>query len=70
MKTLFILPNRRVPFTAKQYVDECQAKENRAACARIDFAEASFRLLCYSALTLGACAVAGGFIQIAILLAK
>lgn len=70
MKTLFILPNRRVPFTAQQYIDHCTARTNRAACARIDFREACFRLLCYSALTLGACAVAGGFIQIAVLLAK
>lgn len=70
MKTLFILPNRRVPFTAKQYVDECQAKNNRAACARIDFRAACFRLLCYSALAIGFSIAGGCLIQFSILLAK
>ncbi len=70
MKPLFILPNRRIPFTAKQYLAEAEAKANRIACARIEFREACFRLLCYTALTLGACAVAGGFIQIAFLLSR
>lgn len=48
MKTLFILPNRRVPFTAAQYIAENEARANRIACARIDFRDACFRLVCFT----------------------
>lgn len=70
MKTLFILPNRRVPYTAAQYNAENEARANRIACARIDFRAACFRLLCYSALAIGFSIAGGCLIQFSILLAK
>lgn len=70
MKTLFVLPNRRKPFTASQYIQHCQAKRDRIACARIDFREACFRTgLIFTALVLLSI-VAGGLIQSLLLFSR
>lgn len=70
MKTLFILPNRRVPFTAKQYIAENEARANRIACARIDLWHACIRLAWTLAALVALAIVAGGLIHSAIILSR
>ena len=68
MKTLFLLPNRRKPFSAQQYCEHCQAKRNRIACARIDFRDACVRTAWISAALVLLSIACGGLIHLLILL--
>lgn len=70
MKPLFILPNRRKPFTASQYLAESEARANREACARIDYWHACIRLAWTLAALVALAIVAGGLIHSAILLSR
>lgn len=70
MKPLFTLPNRRVPFTAAQYIAENEARANRVACARIDFWYACIRLAWTLAAFVALAIVAGGLIHSAIILSR
>lgn len=53
MKTL---PNRKKPLTASQYVQQCQARRDSAACRRIDRNECIIRAV-WIGLAISACGV-------------
>ena len=60
---------RKTPLTAKQYIDLCQAKRNRAACRRLDIRDAIVRGLWVTAAIVGLCIVTGNLIQALLLFA-
>jgi len=64
MKTL---PNRLKPFTAAQYIRECDARRNTAACRRIDLAESLFRGFCFVLMGIATATVVAGLIHLVIL---
>ena len=64
----FQLPNRRKPFTAQQYINHCEARKNRIACARLDFRDACIRTAWILAALILLSIAAGGAIHSAILL--
>lgn len=67
MRTIQI---RKSPLSASQYIDQCTAKNNRIACARVDFIEAFFRLIALSAAAIALAISAGGLIQVTLLCLK
>jgi len=67
MKTL---PTNRRPLSAAAYLEKCQHRANRQACAVIAFREACFRLACYTVASIALCIAAGGLIQACILLSR